>query len=673
MWSKFIITDGTKAGTIDVLPFLKEWLPQLALPKDGGYWSGSAYSQGRQLYDQQLENIIDTFLLNFYTGNQLDTINLLNDFIALLNKAMEYWVDRFQREMVWIEMRPECQTASQYAIIMDWSIPQIDEIFAAPFSAAGTMEDISLIIEHGLWAENEPGSATAIELQGGNPLISATTADKSAWVSGYWDNYPLTHIFVYDAAPVTWTNIAGLSGVNLLPAAPAVGDILYVGVQDTGASSMFDNIVFNIGTAAAGLTIVAEYSTGVGWAALPVAGYAFEDQTALFTNTGRNIVVFDPVAGITPWGSMAINGVTAWWIRFRVSGVAGPVVPTQVTDAIYTVDRPYVDVDALQISGTHAAQAKIKILRQDDTEGHPASGVDPIPTDVIVGLRSLDRGTDFVAFLNANTNPGALPTGVTFSRFAGVLQTDSYSPSYRITRWSPGGASAEVKICDWEIADPQSYEYEGSYRVFLRVSQFGSAEDFRYRVGIQVGSNTARYQLSKYVDGSSTANLAEAETLDFGIMSIHSPISIQDDYSIFLSLWASNIDGGGTSSWIYDLILIPIDEYCAQISLPSGTTIVDGLILDNYLMVDSISDPRILVSGEKYGDPFSASPFGGQWLVNTPSEIFWQVKKDQRLWFLFLDEGNISTGGNGEFYSTIHSANAIQAWRNQRYKMLMGA
>ena len=108
------------------------------------------------------------------------------------------------------------------------------------------MDEISLIIEHGLWSENEPGDATAVELQSGNSLIAETTADKTAWVSGYWDNYPLTHIFVYDAAPVTWTNITGLSGVNLFPAVPAVGDILYVGVQDTGNSSMFDNIVFNI-------------------------------------------------------------------------------------------------------------------------------------------------------------------------------------------------------------------------------------------------------------------------------------------------------------------------------------------------------------------------------------------------------------------------------------------
>lgn len=105
--------------------------------------------------------------------------------------------------------------------------------------------------------------------------------------------------------------------VDILPAVPAVADAAYFGDEETG----FQTLDINVTTAAADVTtIVWEYYNG-SWTSL--AGIS--DGTTGFSTTGTNTVSWMLP---TDWAATAINGVTAFWVRARVSAIgASPTGP----------------------------------------------------------------------------------------------------------------------------------------------------------------------------------------------------------------------------------------------------------------------------------------------------------------------------------------------------------
>lgn len=671
MWSRFRITDGTKAGTIDVLPYLREWLPQLALAKGGGSWSGSPYAQGRQLFAKQFDNIIDTFLLSFVTGSQLETTQLVNLFTTLLDKGVAYWLNDFQTDMVWIEIRPECQDYSQYALIYDWQIPQLNDYFDAPFGINGSMDEVTLIIEHGLWSENIPGDGTAIELQSSTITIAENTDRKRVWITNYWDDSQISHVFRYDAAPPGYTNITGITGTVLFPVAPAVGDILYVGVENTGTESPFHNIVFNIGTAMVGLAFTIEYSRGAGaWGALPVAGYGFQDDTNGFANTGPNAVVFDYIAGANPWATDAVNGVTAWWIRFRITAAAGAVSPAIVSDPIYTQQCPYFDIPADQVEGTYPAQALYNMWRRDVSYDSSATFI-LVGTKFLLGLRSLDRGTDFLAFLATHTS--ILPPSVTYTVSLGLMQTAANTPWYYAHQWVPGGALSNAAIGYWKVTDPESRQYTGTYRVFLRVKDNSPANgDIITRISMCVG-NVANIVYTS--PNRQVATQAVESVLDFGMLTIPEAYeSSSYDYDLYFWIYGDST-ATATNIYYFDLILMPVDECPIDLEI-SADNINQTFGQNEILLPDSISSPKYNITAKMLEENISATSlkYKSEWQARTPGENILQVNQTngQRLWTLLMHNYNYITGGEPDYRAIWSTGICVLGWRNERYKTLRG-
>ena len=104
-------------------------------------------------------------------------------------------------------------------------------------------------------------------------------------------------------------NSAAANDMTLLPAVPVVNDAYYF-----GANGPFNQLTVNIGTQGDGTwTIVWEYYNGSAWVAL--AGVT--DGTLAFeAAVGNRDVDFTRPAD---WARVAVNGVTAFWIRARVS------------------------------------------------------------------------------------------------------------------------------------------------------------------------------------------------------------------------------------------------------------------------------------------------------------------------------------------------------------------
>lgn len=680
MWSKFLITDGTKAGTIDLLPRLKEWAFSMPQTKGGGYWSGSTYTQGRQLFNKQLDNIIDTFLLDIFTGKQITTIQWLNTLTTLLDKAVGYWTNDWQTEMVWIEMCPEYQDNSQYAIIMDWNIPGLDEIFTAPFAFSGGIEDINLIVEHGIWLENAPGVGTDIELQSANTDIEQTTAEKSIWVNNYWKNAPLTHLFVYDASiPAFSANQIGIDAVTLFPAAPAVGDILYVGRTSAAPGSPFDNLIWNIGTAQVGLTIVREIWTGAAWVAWPAA-FSFEDDTdggaQAFTLTGRNSMAFDPPWVATVWTPTAINGVTAYWIRWRITVVAGGAISPVTSESVYTNEWPYLDVPADQIAGTYSALLRLENWKRDLCNiDEDAVGIEALITKVLVGVRSISRGSSFIAYLPAYTSQ--LPAGFTFTIVApAISQAGINVPAGNYCYWNPGAALTQG-FCYWIIASPIAETYSGSYRVFLRGRETGIAGSIGIRLQFRMGGSSSPFYITDWVYGFTLKD----EILDFGIVNI----SKSPTFDAYVSSIQIRVEGdcpaAGRTYSVYDLIMIPADEMIAEFTVSSGedVTAADAKVLklDTMLLGDSITYPKIHVQASnysKYIDPAIARYFLSNWMAIMPGELFLNANSEdgQRLWYLAIYDENYEGLAEPNNRVVFHNLLTITGERQQRYISLRG-
>ena len=111
--------------------------------------------------------------------------------------------------------------------------------------------------------------------------------------------------------------------MTLLPAVPAVNDAYYF-----GANGAFNKLTVNIGTQGDGTwTITWEYWNGTAWVAL--AGVV-DATTGFRAAVGNRDVDFDRPAD---WARTAVNGVTAFWIRGRVSAYTAVVTQPLGTQA----------------------------------------------------------------------------------------------------------------------------------------------------------------------------------------------------------------------------------------------------------------------------------------------------------------------------------------------------
>ncbi len=122
-------------------------------------------------------------------------------------------------------------------------------------------------------------------------------------------------------------NNAAANDMTLLPAAPAVNDAYYF-----GAYGVFDKLNLNIGTQGAGdWTITWEYSNNAGgWTALTASIYT---DTIDHFRGAAGIKTIEFNEPISTWARQAVNGITAFWIRARVSAFVNIVTQPLGTQA----------------------------------------------------------------------------------------------------------------------------------------------------------------------------------------------------------------------------------------------------------------------------------------------------------------------------------------------------
>ena len=142
--------------------------------------------------------------------------------------------------------------------------------------------------------------------------------DLQIVVGGAEAEAPVT-VFVDETAAA---QNAAANDMTLLPAVPAIGCAYYFGFDQ-----VFDVMTLNIGTAGNGnWTIAWQYWNGAAWTAL--AGVT--DGTNSFKVSGLHDVLFTRPGN---WATVAVNGVTKYWIRAEVTAYVSIVTQPKGTQA----------------------------------------------------------------------------------------------------------------------------------------------------------------------------------------------------------------------------------------------------------------------------------------------------------------------------------------------------
>lgn len=474
----------------------------------------------------------------------------------------------------------------------------------------------------------------------------------------------ITHIFWYDASvPAYSPNLMHAAlPYNLLPVVPAVGDIVYFGINTAWADSgPFCSLVFDIGTAQVDLTITWEYWNG-GWVALTRqdntnANGAMTGQA--FDTTGENSVHW-----VQPddWLTTTVNGITGYWVRARVTAIgAAPSPPTQQNRDVYSITWPYVEIQMGIIGGDIPALAKALITNQSDAD---ASNDPKLWTNrIIAGLRSMSRGENFTAYINLadEQNPTNVNVGVGgFSAFANDVTTAS---GRRITITNHLGPYSEEAGVDF--LNPLAAEYQGVYHLYVRGEQTsGASGDISLRVRYGFGP----YERLGATDEVIFENTNAWQLLDFGKIEL-APRAEMGDYNLYSLTISIQASGDGAADVnLYDLILIPVDEWAIDAvatSLANVTCIGDKEGGGRYLAIDGIYPKKhMAVVCDAVNDILYS-----YYLHMAAGGMILQQEAKQRLWFLTVRYPTTPIEQRSEPWV----AHSVQLFDSARYLTMRGA
>jgi len=500
----------------------------------------------------------------------------------------------------------------------------------------------------------------------------STVASCTSYVVNKQNIANLTHIFVDDGT-VFGSNLLPMSSfpVEFLPASPVVDDAIYFGASSTGLNTgPFSDLLFDIGTGVTFVTtytITWEYYNGSSWATLNVTDNTAPEDGLAFIIEGVNSVVWEIPSD---WATVSINSVTAYWVRARVSALTSSMTaPSQQNQNISALNLPYQDVASTIVAGDIPAITQLKITNESDLDGPAGSSPDLWDNRILVGLRSYDRGSNFQSYLNLSDEQqpnGIAVSAGTNTAFAADIQT----PTGRRMTYNPGGVEAMATRATVTLDTTIARDYYGSFHAFLRARRTaGSQTDFDIQLLITSGSGGISFTTESRQLETTTA----FELLDFGQVKL--PVAgnlnlseLGDTTTIAIQASAAS---GTPDLYLYDLILIPVDEW--SIDAVDKTNESDSDIgrsgdVQKYLDIDSLTRPKVPIrSLVRQND---SNLITSIYDSITPGEAILQANTRQRLWFLAAQTS--ATGSSYSWISPPEIVHSVQIYKNERYLGLRG-
>lgn len=419
--------------------------------------------------------------------------------------------------------------------------------------------------------------------------------ENKVYISNFYDTTDITHIFIYDQSGLSFSANKQGSGVSykMFPDPSGIDDAIYFGVDILGSTPYgpFSSLLLNLQVAAANLTIAWEYYNGAGWSNLSIAQDSTNPGTGTLRKTGINPIVWVRPAN---WASVNLvgTGVTAYWVRAHITAVGGgAVVPILAAGSVHNIVSPYVEIDNSEIGGDIEALMRGVFTSASDT---PLTTVER--GRIIMGSRNVDRGSNFSAFINLDDG-GHRPTGISVTLTTGVLATfvnDTTAPAGRAIQYAPTATGALAQEFQISFTPSILQHYYGKYRLFLRArsGSTGNPALITARIRATIGAT---------VFTSETLPMPALSTLgliDFGVVNIANPIysAIFPASSLVFYVDLANADSSAPKPTVnlYDLILIPVDEWAADVQNQAG--IANGAVFE----LDSLTYPKVsLISVSK--------------------------------------------------------------------------
>jgi len=309
------------------------------------------------------------------------------------------------------------------------------------------------------------------------------------------------------------------------------------------------------------------------------------------------------------------------------------------------------DIDAAQAHNVYS-------LRIDEFSTAPH-------TRLVCGLRSLERGENFDAFINLTGNQNEDNIGV--AQIGSPLETGvphSITGEYvTVTTTAVAEPSERVAIT---INDVLAEEYLGAYHAFLRVYQeSGDAGDVTFRLAAAIGDPLTEIAETEIVSNLETGVISLVDLGTFIIPAVLARTRNVGDLRLSVQVGAT--DAGPIVTRLYDLILMPIDEWAGDFNNLSATTYLPVIGDGAYLEAGSITIPKRTITAYHYDADGAVQDV---YLPISSGEAILQANKDQRLWFLEWTRTSVSNPALGDSEPCI--ALKISLYKAQRYFSMRG-
>lgn len=500
----------------------------------------------------------------------------------------------------------------------------------------------------------EPPTDPPVSVVTTRVLGMEATCDDEVYSSNKFSLSNVTHIFHYNGSAYSNLQFGTEPPYEILGSAAAVNKAAYFGSNSNDTNvpgGPFTSLVFDISQGAANITVVWEYWNGSTWATLTT-----QDNTDQFRNEGVNSVSWTLP---TSWTAVAVNSVTGYWVRARISAVSsGSRTPIQANRYVYTTLLPYVEINESVVKGDLPALARIKWTNRS------SFGIER----VVCGLRSVNRGSNFNAYINISDVQTPFGLTITKGSETGVAwQADKQAPTGRslIANYSDSGdLETWNDLATITLSTTVARDYYGYFRAMLRCYYNNAdANAWNLRLQLRIGSGGTRYTTKTNYPTA----LSQYEVIDFEqiIISNRQVSSLAGTLSDQLQLVIQGYcDTLSRPITLYDLILIPVDEWALDALVPETSSVgTPEISVNNYLDIDSIANPKVNIS---VANRNSAGLIVAQYQAINNGPVILQKNATQRYWFL------------GMTYESFWKANpeiieSIQVFKQQQYLGFRGS
>ena len=504
--------------------------------------------------------------------------------------------------------------------------------------------------------------------------VSVKAVKTRIHVPGAQHASPATHLYNYDLSLTAFSaNQIAANGITLFSVAgsvPAVGDIVYIGWNVRPGNEF----VLPIATAlaATGLTVVPEAYISGAWTAL-TPGTQINCLPDPGTNYGS---VFGSIGewllSIAPgfyWQTVAINSVTAYWVRLRITALTTwtttPV--THASETCYTPQKPYFTIPSTAIKGDAPPRALFRMYAGKGGGTTPGMGT---LSRVLFGAKKASV-TAFDSQLQLHQY--GLPAG--WARTLGTDAAEEANP-----RCSEGycvgvsfATDATMKVRDTLVGTSLWDDYEGLYNVFLIAEQVGGANaDMKVKARFFLGSGASG---DSYVE-TDIAYLgthdAGYEVVDLGSIRIpFGDAAFVDTMTadIAIQVFAQRVSGASTLR-LSRIVMIPTDVWYGWVDDDAtrdvnggGTTLKDLAYVDMDMDVLLNRTGKFTKVGANY-IPIYAWHRSSAGATLKPATAY-------RIYMLPMHYP--TTFGTGPFANTAGSMVSIEAYVHNSYLTLRGA